>query len=100
MDKTIITPSNMYVLNEIVKERCCLGKDDESWLWYRRMGHINFDNLVKVSKREAVREIMRSQSQQIFYASIVYKENKPRPLEIVHTDPVRPKRMKGLKDEL
>jgi hypothetical protein len=24
------TPSNIYVLNEIGKERCCLGKDDES----------------------------------------------------------------------
>jgi hypothetical protein len=23
------TPSNIYVLNEIGKERCCLGKDDE-----------------------------------------------------------------------
>jgi hypothetical protein len=50
------TPSNIYVLNEIGKERCFLGKDDESWLWHRRMGHINFDNLVKISRREEVRE--------------------------------------------
>jgi hypothetical protein len=52
------TPRNIYVLNEIGKEKCFLGKEDESWLWHRRMGHINFDNLVKVSKREAVREIL------------------------------------------
>jgi hypothetical protein len=51
------TPSNIYVLNEIGKERCFLGKDDESWLWHKRMGHINFDNLVKINRREAVREI-------------------------------------------
>jgi hypothetical protein len=51
------TSSNIYVLNEIGNEKCFLGKEDESWLWHRRMGHIHFDNLVKVSKREAVREM-------------------------------------------
>jgi hypothetical protein len=40
-----------------INEKCCLGKEDESWLWHRRMGHIHFDNLVKASKREVVREI-------------------------------------------
>jgi hypothetical protein len=51
------TSSNIYALSEIRNEKCCLGKEDESWLWHRRMGHIHFDNLFKVSKREAVREI-------------------------------------------
>jgi hypothetical protein len=51
------TSSNIYVLSEIGNEKCFLGKEDESWLWHRRMGHMHFDNLVKVSKREAVREM-------------------------------------------
>jgi hypothetical protein len=51
------TSSNIYVLSEIGNEKCCLGKEDEIWLWHRRMGHMHFDNLVKVSKREAVKEI-------------------------------------------
>jgi hypothetical protein len=51
------TSSNIYVLSEIGNEKCFLGKEDESWLWHRRMGHMHFDNLVKVSKREEVREI-------------------------------------------
>jgi hypothetical protein len=51
------TSSNIYVLSEIGNEKCCLEKEDESWLWHRRMGHMHFDNLVKVLKREAVREI-------------------------------------------
>jgi hypothetical protein len=55
--KIVRTPSNIYVLNEIGKEICCLGKVDEIWLWHRRMGHINFDNLFKVSRKEVVREI-------------------------------------------
>jgi hypothetical protein len=51
------TSSNIYVLSEIGYENCCLGKKDESWLGHRRMDHMHFDNLVKVSKREAVREM-------------------------------------------
>jgi hypothetical protein len=54
---TVRTSRNIYVLSEIGNEKCCLGKEDEVWLWHKRMGHINFDNLVKVSKKEAVREI-------------------------------------------
>jgi hypothetical protein len=51
------TSSNIYVLTEIGNKKCFLGKEDESWLWHKIMGHIHFDNLVKVSKNEAVREI-------------------------------------------
>ena len=29
---------------------------NESWLWHRRLGHLNFDNLVKISK-EVVRDL-------------------------------------------
>jgi hypothetical protein len=46
------TPRNIYVLSKIGKEKCCLGKEDEVWLWHRRMGHINLDNIVKVEKRK------------------------------------------------
>jgi hypothetical protein len=54
---TARTSSTIYVLSEIGNEKCCIGKEDEVWIWHRRMGHINFDNLVKVSKKEAIREI-------------------------------------------
>jgi hypothetical protein len=55
--KAARTSNNIYVLTEIGKEKCCLGKEDESWLWHRIMGHMHFDNLVKVSKREVVKEM-------------------------------------------
>ena len=32
-----------------------MGQIDESWLWNIRMGHMRFDNIVKVSKKKAVR---------------------------------------------
>jgi hypothetical protein len=51
------TSSNIYVLSEIGNEKCSLGKEDEIWIWHRRMGHMNFDNLFKVNKREAVIEM-------------------------------------------
>jgi hypothetical protein len=49
---TARTSNNIYVLSEIGNEKCCLGKEDEGWLWHKIMVHINFDNLVKVSKRK------------------------------------------------
>jgi hypothetical protein len=54
---TVRNSSNIYVLSEIGNEKFFLGKEDEFWLWHRRMGHINFDNLVKFKKKEAVGEI-------------------------------------------
>jgi transposase InsO family protein len=105
------TSSNIYVLSEIGNEKCCLGKEDESWLWHRRMGHIHFDNLVKVSKREAVREMPQitkptntlcKHCQQGKKTKTRFKSKEystTRPLEIVHTDLVGPTKTKGLKGE-
>ena len=55
--KTIRTPNNMYILNEIGKEICCLGKKDEIWLWHRRSRNIQFENIVKINKKEVVRDM-------------------------------------------
>jgi len=46
----VITPTNIYVLNEIGKEKCCLGKEDEIWLWHREMGHIILIILLRSEK--------------------------------------------------
>jgi hypothetical protein len=54
---TARTSNNIYVLSEIGNAKCCLGKEDEIWIWHRRMGHMHFDNLVKVNKREAFIEM-------------------------------------------
>jgi hypothetical protein len=34
----IRTLNNIYVLNEIGKESCFLGKENESWLWHKKNG--------------------------------------------------------------
>jgi hypothetical protein len=92
------TSSNIYVLSEIGNEKWCLGKEDEGWLWHKRMGHINFDNLVKVNKKEAVREMTQimkptntlcKHCQQGKQTKTRFKSKEysmTRPLEIVHID--------------
>jgi hypothetical protein len=55
--KEIRTPNNVYILDEINGEKCFMGKTYESWLWHKRMGHMNFDNLVKINTKQAVRDM-------------------------------------------
>jgi hypothetical protein len=105
------TSSNIYVLSEIGNEKCCLGKEDESWLGHKRMVHIHFDNLVKVSKREAVEEMPQitkptntlcKHCQQGKQTKTRFKSkdySTTRPLEIMHIDLVGPTKTKGLKGE-
>jgi hypothetical protein len=55
--KAIRTPNNVYVLDEINGEKCFMGQIDESWLCHKRMGHMNFDNLVNINTKQVVRDI-------------------------------------------
>jgi hypothetical protein len=107
----VITSSNIYVLHEIGNEKCFLGKKYEVWLWHRRMGHIKFDNLVKVNKKEEVIEMPQitkktntscKHCQQGKKTNTRFKSKEystKRPIEIVHIDIVGPTRTKNLKGE-
>jgi hypothetical protein len=76
------------------------------------MGHMHFDNFVKVSKREAVREMPQitkptntlcKHCQQGKQTKTRFKSKEystTRPLKIVHTDLVGPTTIKGLKGEI
>jgi hypothetical protein len=46
--KGIRTENNVYVLKEEEQGECNLSKYDESWLWHRQLGHLNFDHLIKL----------------------------------------------------
>ena len=83
---------------------------DESWILHRRMGHLNFDNIVKVSKKGAVRNLSKiikppnrvyrhylhgKQKRTSFKAK---EHTTSQPLEIIHTDlcgPIRTKSFQG-----
>ena len=104
-------PNDIYILDETPKG-CFLEKEDESWLWQERMEHINFDNLVKINKKEVVREMPKiSKPTNTICEScwhdkqtkVKFKKKEhfaSRPLELIHTDLCGPMRTKGLDSEL
>jgi hypothetical protein len=55
--KGIRTKNNVYVLKEEEEEECNLSKYDESWLWHRRLGHLNFDHIIKLKNNGAVKDL-------------------------------------------
>ena len=53
---SIQTKGNVFYL-ELGECLCFIAQVEESWLWHRRLCHVNFDNLVKISKFKKVRGI-------------------------------------------
>ena len=47
--------NNVYILE--TENQGYLSMVDESWLWHRKLGHLSFDNIAKISTKEAVRDI-------------------------------------------
>jgi transposase InsO family protein len=105
------TPSDVYILNIEEEEKCCMSQIDESWLWHKRMGHIGFDNLIKVSKKEVVRDMPKiikpsnsvcrhcqhGKKTRVRFKTKEYSTSKP--LELVHTDLCGPTRTKSMQGE-
>ena len=96
--KGVRTPDNVYILSRIQEDKCYLSQTDESWLWHKRLGHTSFDNLVNISKINAVRDIpkMCKPNQVVCGPCQHGKQTKTshktkefsttKPLEIIHAD--------------
>jgi hypothetical protein len=108
---TTRTPSDVYILNVEKEEKCCMSQIDEKWLWNRIMGHINFDNLVRVSNKEVVRGMSKiikpsnfvcehfqhGKRKKVRFKMKEYSTLKP--LEFVHTHLCGPTRKKSIQGE-
>ena len=106
---SIRNSNNVYFLEN--ENQCYLSMVDESSLWNRRLGHLNFDNLVKISKKEDVRDLPKivkplnsvckhCQHGKKTRDNFKTKEHMTsQPLEIVHTDLCGPTRTKILQGE-
>ena len=47
--------SNVYIIEN--EDQCYMSMIDQSWLWHKRMVHLNFHNLIMLSKKEVVRDL-------------------------------------------
>lgn len=83
-------------------------KKYESWLWHMRLGHLNFDNIIKLNNKREVRDIptikkprntiyklcqMGKQTQTSF--KVKDKLSSHNPLQLVHKDFCGPSRTKA-----
>ena len=87
--------NNVYILEN--GNQSYLSMVYESWLWDIRLGHLSFDNLSKISKKEFVRDLPKivvplnsvckhSQHGKQMRANFKIKEHMTsHPLEIIHT---------------
>ena len=53
---------------------------DESWLWHIRLGHLSFDNLAKISTKEAVIGPPKIVVPLNYVCKIVNMGSKPKPV--------------------
>ena len=56
MIKGTRTPNNLYILKG-GQQQCYLRKNDENWLWHRRLGHLSFSQIRKACRFQAVRDL-------------------------------------------
>ena len=93
------------------ENQCYLSVVDESWLWHKRLGHLGFYNLSKISTKEAIRDIPKivvplnfvyghCQHGKHTRVSFKIKEHMTsHPSEIIHTDICGPTRTKILQGD-
>jgi hypothetical protein len=109
--KGIRTENKVYVIKKD-REECHLRKHDESWLWHRRLGHLNFDHLIKLKNLEVVKDLWRISKPQYSMCKLCqvgkltrtpFKSRSftstKKPLQLVHMDLCGPLRQEGTRRE-
>lgn len=109
--KSIRTDKNIYYLKEAKGGNCLIAHSNKCWLLHKWMGHIDFDNMVKISSTQVVWDMPKI----INPTNTLWKENKmgkqtktrfkrkeyssPKSLELIHTYLFKPTRTRGLNCE-
>jgi len=104
--------SNFYMLNVssiIPSMKCMLSQDDESWLWHRRLAHIDIRHLNRIASKDLVIGLpkLKFERNRLYEACQKDKQTKSsfklinvvlttRPLELLHMDLFGPSRTKSL----
>ena len=108
--KGIRTPYNLYILKG-GQQQCYLSKNDEHWLWHKRLGHLSYPQIRKACKYQVVRHLLdiRIPDNTICKSCQFGKQTRKHfpekegsysnPLELVHTDLCGPSRKKSPRGE-
>lgn len=104
------TKGNIFHLN-FGEKICLISQIDESWIWNKRICHVNFDCIIKISSSKAIRDLPRivkpfdlvcrecQLGKQIgTFKSIQDKYNEI--LDLVHTDLCGPTRTRGFQGDI
>ena len=102
--------NNIYVLsmNNISNEHCLIASSNDSILWHKRFGHVNFKHMSKISKNDSVNGLPKmsfknnfcdacqqgKMHKSSFKSKNVISTN--RPLELIHIDLFGPSRVASL----
>jgi len=93
------------------QQQCYLSKNDENWLWHRRLGHLSFSQIRKARKLKVVRDLpdisipenticKQCQISKQTKVHFMEKEGSPsNPLELIHTDLCGPTRKSHLMEK-
>lgn len=110
------TNGNIYNLYESTNSKsetsvCFMSQVEETRLWHRRLGHVNYDSLIKISKGQNVgnmpkltksdnsvcREYQEGKQARVSFKPKEYSSTKP--LQLIHTNLCGPTRTKYLRNE-
>ena len=104
--------NNVYVLKE-GKEECHLNKYDESWIWYKRLGHLKFYHIVKLVNNGTVKDLPKiskpydsvckpCQMGKLTRTQFKSKNftSTGKPLHLVHMDLCGPSKKEGIRREI
>ena len=92
--------NRLYVLHVQVAQPVCLAarRDDDSWRWHERFGHLNFEALTQLGNKEMVQGMPRVEHVEQFCDTCVLTKQRRLPfprqasfhakekLELVHGD--------------
>jgi hypothetical protein len=104
---------NVYILDlddeSMSGAKCLVTKSEDSWLWHRRLAHLNFDLLNKIVSKDLVVRLpkLKFTKDHLCDACQMGKQTKisfksksgistSRPLELIHMDLFGPSRIKSL----
>ena len=105
------TSGNLYTLAALSLEQCMNVNEEQDWLWHKRLGHIGFENLAKLCRKNAVRNLPNikvprnhiceacQKGKQIRTRYSEKEHNSRSPLDIIHIDLYGPTQNKGFNGE-